>query len=101
MRDENRIKPFLEQFEKLWLLYPDCRFGQLIYLLADKLGKDIFFPEEDEWLTHIDDLIAEKEEWEKNNPKSDEDITKDELYQVIEELLEKPNKNKYKIKGGY
>jgi len=53
MRDKNRIKPFLAEFEKLWEVYPDFRFGQLIYLLAEKLDCDIFFPEEDRWLEAI------------------------------------------------
>lgn len=53
MRDKERIKPFLAELEKLWEVYPDFRFGQLIYLLAEKLGCDIFFPEEDTWLEAI------------------------------------------------
>lgn len=89
MRDKSRIKPFLEQVEKLWLKYPDYRFGQLIYLLSDELGRDIFFPEEDEWLKHIDVLIARQTEWEKNNPKTDEVLTKSDLYQMVVEELTK------------
>jgi len=49
-RDINRINPFLEDLGKMWKEMPDLRFGQLIYVLADKLGRDIFFPEEAEWL---------------------------------------------------
>jgi hypothetical protein len=56
MRDKNRIKPFLQKLEKLWLKYPDCRFGQIIYMLADEIGRDIFFPEEKEWEEAIDKL---------------------------------------------
>ena len=57
MRDKNRIKPFLKQLERLWLQNPDYRFGQLIYLMANEIGRDIFFPEEDEWLENINKLI--------------------------------------------
>lgn len=57
MRDKKRIRPFLEELEKLWLKHPDYRFGQIIYLLADDIGRDIFFPEEEEWLKHIKEEI--------------------------------------------
>ncbi len=58
MRDKNRIKPFLDKIEKLWLQNPDYRFGQLIYLIAGKLKHDdIFFPEEKEWEDTLDKLI--------------------------------------------
>ncbi len=53
MRNINRIKPFLNELEKLWEAYPDLRFGQLVYLLAEKLDCDIFFPEEERWLEAI------------------------------------------------
>lgn len=53
MRNINRIKPFLNELEKLWEAYPDLRFGQLVYLLAEKLDCDIFFPEEERWLEVI------------------------------------------------
>lgn len=56
MRDKNRIKPFLNKLEKLWLKYPDYRFGQIIYLLADEIERDIFFPEEKEWEEAISKL---------------------------------------------
>ena len=60
MRDKNRIKPFLNKLEELWLLNPDYRFGQIIYLLADDIGRDIFFPEEKEWLIHIENEINKR-----------------------------------------
>lgn len=56
MRDKNRIKPFLQKLEKLWLKYPDYRFGQIIYMLAGEIGRDIFFPEEKEWEEAINKL---------------------------------------------
>ena len=33
MRDPKRIKPFLKKLENLWLMYPDMRFFQLMFLL--------------------------------------------------------------------
>lgn len=98
MRDTNRIKPFLDSLEKLWLRHPDYRFGQLIYLLADKIGQDIFFPEEDVWVDTIDKLIAEYDEYERNNPKIEhKDV---DLHEIVEELMNLKNTNKYKMRNG-
>ena len=42
---------------------PDIRFGQLIYILAEKLDThDIFFPEDDKWLDAVNQKIKEMEE---------------------------------------
>ena len=60
MRDKNRIKPFLQKVEELWLQYPDLRFGQIIYMITDKIGRDIFFPEEKEWELIIDKMIKKE-----------------------------------------
>ena len=60
MRDINRIEPFLDKLKELWLRYPDMRFGQIIYLLAGEIQRDIFFPEEQEWLDKIQKLIDKK-----------------------------------------
>ena len=56
MRDPNRIEPFLKELGDCWREMPDLRFGQLIYELADRIGRDIFFPEYDEWIKVINDL---------------------------------------------
>lgn len=56
MRDKKRIKPFLQKLEEFWLQNPDLRFGQIIYILADELGRDIFYPEEKEWEEIINKL---------------------------------------------
>jgi len=53
MRNKYRIKPFLSELENIWEANPDLRFGQLISILAGKIDRDIFFPEEDEWLEAI------------------------------------------------
>ena len=50
MRDINRIKPFLEEIEKLWEKVPDWRFGQLIVNVLGTCKKDPFFYEDDEML---------------------------------------------------
>lgn len=59
MRDINRIKPFLNKIEEFWKNeFPDLRFGQVIYIIAEELKHDdIFFPEEDEWLEAIQKII--------------------------------------------
>jgi len=59
MRNKERIEPFLKEVSELWKDMPDLRFGQIIYMLADKLGRDIFFQEEDEWLKAIEELKNE------------------------------------------
>ena len=82
MRDKDRIKPFLENLEELWMKYPDYRFGQLVYLLMDEMGQDIFFPEEGVWIDTIKRLIAKYSEYERNNPKIEyKDV---DLYEVFE-----------------
>jgi len=55
MRDINRIKPILEELEKLWLQEPDMRLGQLIFNIhwLHSKGTDLFFTEDDQWLEWI------------------------------------------------
>ena len=63
MRDIKRIKPFLKKFQQLWEVYPDRRFGQLVYFLAEKLNyDDIFFPEESHWIEAIDKVLNERKD---------------------------------------
>ena len=92
MRNPNRIEPFLQKLGELWHYLPDYRFGQLIYRLADELGQDIHFPEEDIWLEKIDNLITKFEENERNNPKIE--TTRDDLYDLIEELMNNKSEGK-------
>lgn len=64
MRDENRIKPFLEEIEKAWEKHPDMRFGQFICnILGEMQSKhgDPFFYEEDKFLEYMKEI-----EWLKN-----------------------------------
>lgn len=57
MRDKKRIKPFLKKLQTFWEQNSDLRFGQIIYMLAEKLEvRDIFFPEEDAWSKALDKI---------------------------------------------
>ena len=60
MRDKNRIKPFLQKLEELWLQHPDYRFSQLINLLHWNINRDPFYVEEKEWELVINKLICNK-----------------------------------------
>ena len=51
MRDPKRIKILLTELEKLWLKYPDWRFGQLV---ANLFPGDPFHIEDDVMLKRID-----------------------------------------------
>ena len=86
MRDINRIDPFLQKLGGLWKLLPDYRFGQLIYILVDELGQDIFFPEEDMWLEKIEELTLILEKYKKN--KSVTHLTNDELQTMISKMFD-------------
>lgn len=59
MRDIKRIKPFLEEIEKLWEKVPDWRFGQLIVNVLGTCKKDPFFYEEDEMLELWEEFFKE------------------------------------------
>jgi len=93
MRNPDRIEPFLQKLGELWKYLPDYRFGQLICRLADEIGQDIFFPEEDVWLEKIDGLIVEFEEYERNNPKVE--IIRDDLYDLIKEVMNDKKLHRY------
>lgn len=47
MRDPNRIPEYLAEFERVWKLLPDWRFGQLV---CNILGDDPFYVEDDKSL---------------------------------------------------
>lgn len=47
MRDPYRIPKFLDELERVWSQVPDWRFGQLV---ANLLGRDPFYVEDDEAL---------------------------------------------------
>ena len=56
MRKIERIKPFLEELEKVWEKYPDLRFWQLVCSIACN-GKDgpvdPFYWEEEKWIEQM------------------------------------------------
>lgn len=62
MRDPNRIKPFLEEIEKLWAKNPDWRFGQLVKNISRTGVADItlYNMEENEFLEKIGEYINRK-----------------------------------------
>lgn len=58
MRDIKRIDPFLKKLQELWEIFPDYRFGQIIYMLATEMGgHDINYQEEGEWLEAIERIL--------------------------------------------
>ena len=57
MRDPNRIYKFCNELAAIWAKVPDWRFGQLISNISGSYDKDIFFPEDDEFLQFMKDYI--------------------------------------------
>ena len=53
MRNPERIKPFLDELEKIWNEVPDWRFGQLVVNL---FGTDPFYIEDEQALEIIKKL---------------------------------------------
>ena len=63
MRDINRIDPFLEVLGKLWKLFPDLRFAQVVNLLKNSGGwYDMFYVEDNKVLEVMNKLIEYEEE---------------------------------------
>ena len=62
MRDRNRIKPFLIEFESQWQKVPFMRFGQLMENLSSfakvKYGaEDLFYIEDNELLNMLKEYL--------------------------------------------
>ena len=61
VRDVNRIKPFCDEFAKLWANYPDLRFGQIMSNIARytqmEYRKDMFYMEEEELMKVIEERL--------------------------------------------
>ena len=56
MRKIERIKPFLEELEKVWEKYPDLRFWQLVSAIACNGNDgpvDPFYWEEEKWIEQM------------------------------------------------
>ena len=57
MRDSKRIRSFCNRLAAAWEQLPDWRFGQLIINALSEMGKDPFFPEEDEMIEFIEGYV--------------------------------------------
>lgn len=66
MRDINRIQPIMNEVTKFWMNHPDYRFGQMISNLfgelcsVDKDINDIWFPEDNRWLSLLKRVNEDK-----------------------------------------
>ena len=62
MRNTNRIRPFLNKIEKIWLKHPHLRFGQLIEIInhSDVNAKDDMFYIEDKDFEKLIDKFSKK-----------------------------------------
>jgi hypothetical protein len=59
-RDINRIKPFMNKLTDIWEKNcPDWRFGQFISNIESYIGKDIFFIEEKEMMSYIENYFKD------------------------------------------
>lgn len=58
MRNADRIPEVLNQLEKIWKLFPDWRFMQLINNIQRAYGNDMFYVEDDKLI----ELLKEMEE---------------------------------------
>lgn len=57
MRDISRIPRMIERLERLWIRFPDWRFGQLIENIKSFSGKeDLYYMEDDEFEKLIQDF---------------------------------------------
>jgi len=62
MRDPKRINPILQKFEKIWNQYPDQRFGQLVYNLFTTDNKNMFYVEDTDFESTLDNLLNNNQE---------------------------------------
>ena len=58
MRDIKRIRKFCSRLAAAWEQVPDWRFGQLMYNVFGSMGKDPFFPEDDEMIEFIEQYLG-------------------------------------------
>ena len=59
MRDKKRIRAFCNRLADVWEQCPDLRFGQLMMNVFGRMGKDPFFPEDDEMIGYIEQFVEE------------------------------------------
>ena len=57
MRDKNRIQGFCNRLARAWEMVPDWRFGQLMVNALGEMGRDPFFPEDDEMIEYIEKFV--------------------------------------------
>ena len=62
MRNPARIPEFCNRLAKAWGNLPDWRFGQLMYNAFAEMGRDPFFPEDDEMIEYLENYTK------KNSP---------------------------------
>lgn len=60
MRDKKRIKKILSEIERIWMTYPDMRFGQLLENIMSSFGNDRMFSWHYEDDKLLDDLKKHK-----------------------------------------
>lgn len=60
MRDPNRIKPLLKRLYAAWKRHPDLRLAQIIAMAEQ--GVDIFYMEDEDLVTYIEDRFRELED---------------------------------------
>ena len=57
MRDPKRIYPLCNELARIWSLYPDLRFGQLMHNIESYMrcvyDKDPFYVEDDEFFLFL------------------------------------------------
>lgn len=56
MRDPNRIRPFLDELERVWMTNPDLRFGQLV----ENIVAGIEYPAANDVFVISDDIMLER-----------------------------------------
>lgn len=59
MRNPERIPVILKRIGEVWKKFPDWRFGQLMSNFESWYGKDIFFPEDDEFAELLEEFATE------------------------------------------
>ena len=57
MRDQKRIQKFCNRLARAWEMVPDLRSGQLMVNALGEIGRDPFFPEDDEMIKHIEAYV--------------------------------------------
>jgi hypothetical protein len=57
MRDPARIPRICKKLEKVWKKHPDQRLGQLVSNLMGPGRRDVFFTEDTDWETLINEAL--------------------------------------------